>query len=120
MLADKRDRYREKLTHMRERLLSEVQYVADAIQQETNPAGNVSGAPVHLADVVSNAIEADVEVLDTERAMLDDITAALDRLDDGTYGKCQECDSSIGEPRLNALPFASLCIDCARSKEQGT
>ena len=105
---------------MRERLVNEVQHVVEAIQQDANTVSNVSSTPVHLADVASEAIDADVHVLDTERVMLDDIVAALGRLEDGTYGKCEECQAAISEARLDAVPYAPLCIDCARASEKET
>ena len=42
---------------------------------------------------------------------------ALGRIDAGTYGKCDECDGLIAKPRLQALPYAKYCIDCARKME---
>lgn len=44
---------------------------------------------------------------------LDDVEAALSRLDDGSYGTCQECGNAIGEARLEAMPAARYCIDHA-------
>lgn len=43
-----------------------------------------------------------------------EIRSALSRLDDGTYGSCSECDAPIAEGRLQALPFTTVCIDCAK------
>ena len=44
---------------------------------------------------------------------LREIDEALVKLEDGTYGRCQECGGEIGEPRLEAMPAAVLCITCA-------
>jgi RNA polymerase-binding protein DksA len=43
------------------------------------------------------------------------IDAALARLDDGTYGRCESCGQPIAAERLEALPWAALCIDCQRT-----
>lgn len=48
---------------------------------------------------------------------LDDIDAALQRIEDGTYGVCTDCGAHIGVARLKAIPAASLCIGCAQSRE---
>ena len=57
------------------------------------------------------------EVLDEihreAKAELQLIKAALTRLDNGHYGKCSECDSDIHAERLAALPYTTLCINCA-------
>jgi len=44
-----------------------------------------------------------------------DIRAALRRIDEGTYGICARCGEDIAEKRLEALPYATECIDCARA-----
>jgi DnaK suppressor protein len=45
---------------------------------------------------------------------LDDIGKALQRIEEGTYGKCNHCGNPILPERLEALPYAELCIDCQR------
>lgn len=49
---------------------------------------------------------------DLERAELTKIDAALQRIEAGTYGTCTECGESIGEKRLKAVPFATICMNC--------
>jgi RNA polymerase-binding protein DksA len=56
--------------------------------------------------------------LDREvNAEIREIDHALRRLEDGSYGECAECGESISEQRLQALPFARLCIDCATKQQ---
>ncbi len=55
---------------------------------------------------------------ETDARVLGDVVAALRRLDDGTYGTCQICEQKISEQRLDALPTAAMCIECAN--EAGT
>jgi RNA polymerase-binding transcription factor DksA len=43
-----------------------------------------------------------------------EIRSALARLENGTYGTCGECSAAIAEGRLEALPFTTVCIDCAK------
>ena len=51
--------------------------------------------------------------------MLKSIGLALRRIDDASYGDCQECGDPIAYARLQAQPFASLCIDCQSARETG-
>ena len=51
-------------------------------------------------------------------AELQQVNAALARLDAGEYGTCEECEEPIAEARLKALPYATLCIQCAEDAEQ--
>jgi RNA polymerase-binding transcription factor DksA len=48
---------------------------------------------------------------------LDQIEAALRKIDKGTYGACESCRNAIGKARLEALPFARYCISCQNSSE---
>ena len=48
---------------------------------------------------------------------LNQVNEALARLDAGEYGYCKSCGNQIGSARLEAMPFATLCIDCAESSE---
>lgn len=54
------------------------------------------------------------EMRNRERQLIDD---ALDSLDEGTYGVCAECGREISQKRLEALPFARLCVDCKSKSE---
>ncbi|MEM6796810.1 MAG: TraR/DksA family transcriptional regulator [Acidobacteriota bacterium] len=56
---------------------------------------------------------------DTERQLMNEIDAALDRLEAGTYGICENCQCIIAIERLRAIPWARYCIDCAELAERG-
>ena len=55
----------------------------------------------------------------SESKLLEKIEYALERLEQGTYGICDECNKQIGIERLKAKPSVSLCIDCQTKKESG-
>jgi DnaK suppressor protein len=116
MTADKKNRYRAMLLSLRERARGEVNHVVQAIQEEVKVNANTSAAPVHMADIAVEAVDADVQVLQNERTILDEINSALARLDDGTFGKCMECGRGMSEERLKAIPYASTCVECARTE----
>lgn len=63
------------------------------------------------------------EVLDyignTTRAEMVKVRHAIDRIDDGEYGFCENCGAKINKERLKVLPFANLCIQCAEKAEKG-
>ena len=66
-------------------------------------------------------VEAAIQNLQEENSehVLEEIKAALKRIEEGTYGMCTNCGKQIAEARLEALPWATLCIDCARDRERG-
>lgn len=58
-----------------------------------------------------------LRIRDRERKLISKIDEALGRIDDGSYGKCEECDQEIGLERLRARPVTTLCIDCKSLQE---
>jgi len=53
-------------------------------------------------------------------ATVQSIETALRRLRSGTYGKCIDCDGAISPERLNALPFAEVCVDCQARRDEAS
>ena len=68
------------------------------------------------------ALESDrnflLRIRDRERKLLVKIQEALKRIDEGTFGTCQECGEEISETRLKARPVATLCVECKRMQER--
>jgi len=62
--------------------------------------------------------EASSQLAEVESRELLEIDNALARIKEGTYGKCEICEKSIAPARLNALPYATCCINCAREEER--
>lgn len=76
---------------------------------------HVEHEPDDEAAFASESVTADLAVatLERERRQLEEIEHALDRIKSGTYGICGFCDAQIPDARLQALPWARLCIHCA-------
>ena len=68
----------------------------------------------HMADDASEAFEQAKELALRQNAehLLAQVTDALERFDEGTYGICEQCGTEIDPARLKALPYATLCIHC--------
>ena len=120
MRKDQLQRHRQVLLELLDRVTSEVNHVVESLQAETAVTEGESFAPVHLADFTSIAADADVRILQTERDIRGQIRAALQRLESGTFGKCQTCGAAIAQERLEALPYASKCAACASSENSRT
>ena len=75
----------------------------------------------HLADTATETYdrELDYTLEENSEHLLAEIDAALKRIEDGTYGTCTSCGKEIAAERLEAHPWASLCIDDARKAERG-
>lgn len=74
----------------------------------------------HPADTATATLDREIDYTLEENSarMLAEIDAALKRIDDGTYGTCASCKREIAAGRLEAYPWASLCIDCKRQAER--
>jgi len=59
-----------------------------------------------------------LRIRDRERKLIGKIKEALARIDDGTFGICEECGDDISEERLKARPMTTLCIDCKTKAEE--
>ena len=73
------------------------------------------------ADAASDYYERELAwgLSETERMRLQEVEDALERIDGGSYGKCEGCGAQIAPPRLEALPFAKLCLECQAKEEVG-
>jgi DnaK suppressor protein len=65
-------------------------------------------------DMTQEATERDVavQILDRESTLVRRLRSAIDRIKDGAYGICLQCEEEIAPKRLKAIPWAELCIDC--------
>ncbi len=115
--------YRERLLGLRARLRGDVSQMADAALKKNRVEGNgdLSSMPIHMADLGSDNFEQEftLGLMEAEEGTLGRIEAALERIEDGTYGTCEECGVKIPKKRLNAIPFAAMCVKCASQYEQG-
>lgn len=93
---------------------------AQALKRSRQDAsGDLSTMPIHMADIGSDNFEQEftLGLIENEEEMLRAIDEALQRIEDGTFGKCEECGKAIRKTRLKAIPHARLCINCQRQEE---
>jgi RNA polymerase-binding protein DksA len=79
-------------------------------------AGNLSSCSIHMADIAGDVYEQEKEIgiMGNAFLTLQKIDEALLRIDRGSFGTCQSCQKEIDLDRLEAMPFARLCIDCEK------
>ena len=84
--------------------------------------GDLSSMPIHMADIGSDNFEQEftLSLMENEGAALERIETALERIEEGTYGECEECGAKIPKTRLNAIPYVTLCVKCASEQEQNS
>jgi RNA polymerase-binding transcription factor DksA len=110
--------YRGKLLALRDRLARDASSLADeALNSEDEASGNLSHVPIHMADLGTYEREFTLGLLENEEQTLEEIAAALGRIERGTFGHCEGCRKAIPKDRLHALPYARYCFECARRSQ---
>jgi DnaK suppressor protein len=112
-LLEERDRVTRALEHLHEEN-------PGSLEDETGEL-NAPSVDDHLGDLATATFDRELDYTLEENAegVLQAIDSALKRMDDGTYGRCQNCGQPISPERLEAIPWATRCIDCKRREERG-
>ena len=116
------ERFRKALLEERKRVEDAIEYLqkeTSGLEDETEE--NEGGVDNHLADQASPTLDREVDYTLEENSeqVLEQIDAALARIEAGTYGICEVGGEPIPEERLEARPWATLCIDHQRALERG-
>ena len=110
--------YRERLLVLRARLQGDMTQMEDnALNKEQN---NTTSMPNHMAELGTGNFDQEftLSLLGSEKDALDQIEAAIQRIEDGGYGRCEECGGKIPKSRLDAIPYAAECERCASQQEE--
>ena len=114
--------YKDQLLLLRARLRGDVNTMADsALKKSRSEAnGDLSSMPIHMADIGSDNFEQEftLSLMENDGGTLTQIESSLERIEEGTYGQCEECGVKIPKTRLNAIPYATLCVRCAEQQER--
>jgi len=82
--------------------------------------GKTTSMPNDMAELGSGNFDQEftLSLLGSEKDALDQIDAALMRIKDGSFGRCEVCNALIPNDRLEAIPYAALCVRCASHQEE--
>jgi RNA polymerase-binding protein DksA len=110
LLLERRSRVSNALHHLHEQNSNSLE---EEIEEETYDN--------HLADSATATLnrEIDYTLEENSEHVLAAIEEALSRIEEGTFGTCVRCGRAIAEERLEAIPYATRCIDCKRLEERG-
>ena len=118
------EQFRELLQEKRQAVVEALDYLhkenPGSLEDETGEL--VSGsADQHMADTATETVEREIgNTLEaSDGRLLAAIDSALARIENGTYGTCVNCGARIASERLEAMPWATLCIECKRKEERG-
>jgi DnaK suppressor protein len=116
--SDRYDELKQMLEDRRREILSEVQSRIKDVRSEG--AGGLTAGVVDAEETSVADIQEDIELalIQMKAETLARINEALGRLEENTYGRCNECGEEISPQRLRALPFAIRCKDCEEARER--
>ena len=123
MSAVDTERFRGILEEERQRVQDAISYLHEetpgSLEDETEEI--VGNSDNHLGDTATATLdrEIDYSLEENSEHVLRAIDGALQRIGDGTFGLCETCGQPISEERLEAIPYATQCIDCRRKGERG-
>jgi DnaK suppressor protein len=105
---------KEMLLEMRMQLLRSVRQELAEGRDQTKDEG------MDTYDLASESRDREINVVlaDRDRGKMEAIEDALARVEDGSYGVCDSCETDIAEARLEALPFTRLCVNCQAEREK--
>jgi DnaK suppressor protein len=116
--SDRYDELKQMLEDRRREIVSEVQSRIKDVRSEG--AGGLTAGVVDAEETSVADIQEDIELalIQMKAETLTRINEALGRLEENTYGRCNECAQEISPQRLRALPFAIRCKDCEEARER--
>ena len=110
--------HREKLLALRASLLGDViQMEGDTLKDQRK----TMSIPTDREELGSDTTDQEltISLLGNDKDTFDQIEAALQRIEDGSYDRCEECGGQIPKSRLDAIPYAAQCVQCATQQEEG-
>src|SRR3989344_8575862 len=112
---------KEELLKFKAQLEAERAKIADGIshierdnlnRSQRDASGDLSGYSFHMADMATDNFDREfsLDIASGEQVLLNRIDEALRKMEEGTYGVCENCEKPISSKRLKAVPYAKLCI----------
>jgi DnaK suppressor protein len=113
---DELDQFESMLLERRRVLLNDILALEVA---EINDASNLSSLSSHLADLGSDCASSDVSLgrRESESTEIQEIDDAMERIREGSFGRCESCGEAIAKARLEAIPYTGLCLLCKAEEE---
>ncbi len=113
---------REELIKRKAKILEELLSIKGETLNKSfkDASGDLSGYSFHMADMATDLYDREfsLELAEGERERLFALDDAIKRLDDGIYGKCDQCGGFVTKQRLKVMPQAKYCIKCQEKEEK--
>jgi RNA polymerase-binding protein DksA len=115
-------KFRKLLLELRDHLIDGVSFLASDNLKRSNRevSGDLSGYSLHMADAGTDNFDREfaLSLVSNEQEALYEIEEALKRIEHGQYGLCEMCEKPVMKERLEAVPFARMCVHCQSGMER--
>ena len=111
--------HKKRMAYLRGRLLEQRRKLVHALDRGVATYNRLTSAVGDEYDAANDSSEKETMygVAEIESTRLNEVERALEKIDEGTYGKCERCGGRIPAGRLKVAPFASLCVKCKEEEE---
>jgi RNA polymerase-binding protein DksA len=114
--------FKKIILNLKEKIIAEIKHIFDDTlkKSQKEASGDISGYTYHMADVATDTYDREFSlgIASNEREVLYELDDALKKIEDQSYGFCEECKVMIAKKRLAAVPYARLCVKCQVKKEK--
>jgi RNA polymerase-binding protein DksA len=114
--------FKKLILNRKEEILEGIKHISEDTlkKSQKDASGDISGYTYHMADVATDNYDREFSLglASNERHVLYELDDALKRMEEGTFGVCQSCKTTISKTRLKAVPYAKLCVKCQEKEER--
>lgn len=114
--------FKKLLLKRKEEILEGIRHISEDTlkRSQKDASGDISGYTYHMADVATDTYDREFSLglASNDQKTLYELDDALKKIEEGTFGICEECKSPITKTRLKAVPFTRLCVKCQEKKEK--
>jgi RNA polymerase-binding protein DksA len=110
----------EKLESIRDKLSHDLKRLEEDMETTQRELADQSSNDDRIAEIAALAVgrELDMSLEENVRLLLERVDDAIAAIKGGTYGLCKKCGKEIARERLEALPYAAMCVDCQRRHDR--
>ena len=114
--------FKKIILKIKDEVVGDIKHISEDTlkKSQKDASGDISGYTYHMADVATDAYDREFSLglASNEQKALYELDDALKRIEEGTFGICEECKSIMTKTRLKAVPYARLCVKCQGRRER--
>lgn len=114
--------FKKLILKRKEETLDNINHISDDTLKKSlkDASGDISGYTYHMADMATDTYDREFSLglASNERELLYGLDDALKKIEEGTFGICEECNIIIAKTRLKAVPYARFCVKCQSKNEK--